>query len=154
VSRRSAVTTHVLDTARGAPAAGVRVRLERVTQARTEPVAEGLTDGDGRISDLGPQQLPEGTYRLVFATGAYLTAQAGDSDAGPPGPPGAPGEPGTRRAPGLPGPPGAPATGAAPRAAQSFFPEVAVTFTVTGREGHYHVPLLLSPFGYTTYRGS
>jgi 5-hydroxyisourate hydrolase len=116
VTGRSAVTTHVLDTARGVPAAGVPVRLERVTQAGAEPLAAGLTDADGRIGDLGPAQLPEGTYRLVFITGAYLAAQAGGT---PP-----------------------------------FFPEVAVTFAVTGRVGHCHVPLLLSPFGYATYLGS
>jgi 5-hydroxyisourate hydrolase len=115
---RSLVTTHVLDTARGRPAAGLPVRLERVTglpagQA-SEQVASGRTGPDGRVSDLGPAQLPAGTYRLVFDTAGYLAGQAGPA----------------------------------------FFPEVAVTFTIDGRQPHYHVPLLLSPFGYSTYRGS
>jgi 5-hydroxyisourate hydrolase len=121
----SAVTTHVLDTARGVPAAGVQVRLERLpdgsaTQAAPRPTELGRarTDGDGRASGLGPQTLEPGTYRLVFDTAGYLG-------------------------------PGA------------FFPEVVITFTaaatdMTGNRGaaHYHVPLLLSPFGYATYRGS
>jgi 5-hydroxyisourate hydrolase len=101
----SAVTTHVLDTGRGRPAAGVPVRFvagERV-------LAEGRTDDDGRVTDLGPRTVEPGTYRLVFDVAAY------DADA--------------------------------------FFPEVTLTFTVTdGR--HHHVPLLISPFAYSTYRGS
>lgn len=114
----SLVSTHVLDTARGGPAAGLLVRLERVTGRSASPFAEqvasGRTGPDGRVSDLGPEQLPAGAYRLVFDTGGYLAGQ---------------GEP-------------------------AFFPEVTVTFTVDGRQPHYHVPLLLSPFGYSTYRGS
>lgn len=115
---RSMVTTHVLDTARGQPAAGLPVRLVRVTSTAgghgTEPVASGTTGPDGRVSDLGPARLPAGTYRLIFDTGDYLAAEAG----------------------------------------HRFFPEVTVTFTIDEREPHYHVPLLLSPFGYATYRGS
>jgi 5-hydroxyisourate hydrolase len=136
----SAITTHVLDTALGQPAAGVPVRLERAADAG--PAADGAgddgagadgtalsatpvgatvigrasTDQDGRASDLGPAELEPGTYRLVFDTGAYSRARA-------------PGE--------LP-----------------FFPEVTVTFAVADPTRHYHVPLLLSPFGYSTYRGS
>ncbi len=107
----SAITTHVLDTARGVPAAGVAVRLERITAAGPDELASGRTDDDGRVSDLGPAALQPGTYRLVFDTGGYLGRQA-------------------------------------------FFPEAAVTFRVAGQAAHYHVPLLLSPFGYSTYRGS
>jgi 5-hydroxyisourate hydrolase len=106
----SAITTHVLDTARGVPAAGVPVRLERVDAAGCTEIARASTDAGGRVSELGPAQIESGTYRLVFDTAAY-----------------------------------APAT---------FFPEVMVTFTVADDSGHYHVPLLLSPFGYSTYRGS
>jgi len=99
------LSTHVLDTARGEPARGVRVRLERAG----EVLATGVTDADGRIREW-PASLAPGTYRLVFDTGAYL----GDG---------------------------------------AFFPEVVVTFAmVDGR--HHHVPLLLSPYGYSTYRGS
>lgn len=100
------VTTHVLDTAQGRPGAGIGVRLER---SDGHVVATGTTDADGRVSDLGPPDLPAGTYRLAFDTGGYFGAEA-------------------------------------------FFPQVSVTFVVT--DGHYHVPLLLSPFAYSTYRGS
>jgi 5-hydroxyisourate hydrolase len=114
----SAITTHVLDTALGQPAAGVPVRLERVggTGFSGTVIGRASTGQDGRASDLGPAELEPGTYRLVFDTGAYSRAR----------------EPGE-----LP-----------------FFPEVTVTFTVADPARHYHVPLLLSPFGYSTYRGS
>lgn len=110
----SAVTTHVLDAAVGRPAVGVDVRLERVDGSAAGVVAEGRTDGDGRARDLGPDSLPEGVYRLVFATGPWFAA--------------------------------------AGRA--TFYPEVAVTFSLTADQAHLHVPLLLSPFAYSTYRGS
>jgi 5-hydroxyisourate hydrolase len=106
------VTTHVLDTSSGRPAAGVAVVLERATQDGWEVVGEATTDADGRVRELGPE-LPAGRCRLRFDTAAYL----------------------------------------GPRA---FFPEVAVVFAVGGEDGrdHEHVPLLLSPYGYSTYRGS
>jgi 5-hydroxyisourate hydrolase len=113
----STLSTHVLDTARGRPAAGVPVRLELAGPAGPTELGRATTDADGRVASLGPGRLEPGTYRLVFDTARYAAAQ--------------PGEPG----------PG-------------FFPEVAVTFTVDGSAPHLHVPLLLSPFGYTTYRGS
>ena len=128
----SAISTHVLDIAAGGPAAGLRVRLERVTSAgpRVAPVAEEIaaasTDANGRVTDLGPEVIAPGTYRLIFDTGGYLTRRHATSD-------GRTGSDGTAGAP--------------------FFPEVTVTFAVTTGE-HYHVPLLLSPFGYSTYRGS
>jgi len=99
----SHVSTHVLDTSLGRPAAGVTVTLEHDDAV----VASATTDADGRISDLGPDRLDPGTYRLRFAT--------------------------------------------ADRSA--FFPEVLVAFVVEDGD-HLHVPLLLSPHGYTTYRGS
>ena len=127
----SAVTTHVLDTALGRPAAGVPVRLERTRDdggadpgghesaspdSATTVLGRASTDADGRASDLGPAELEPGTYRLVFGTGVYSRASR-------------PAEP-------------------------PFFPEVTVTFTVADPGRHYHVPLLLSPYGYSTYRGS
>jgi 5-hydroxyisourate hydrolase len=121
----SAVTTHVLDTARGVPAAGVQVRLEHVSADGPAEMARTRTGNDGRASGLGPQRLAPGTYRLVFDTAAYF-AGAGKGTEG-----------GANRG--------------------AFFPEVAITFTVDSGDGempHYHVPLLLSPFGYSTYRGS
>ena len=110
----SGITTHVLDTARGRPAAGVSVVLERAVDAAWQPVGQGTTDADGRARDLLSSPLQDGCYRLTFDTGAYF---------------GAYGEAG-------------------------FYPEVSVTFVVADGQEHYHVPLLLSPFGYSTYRGS
>ncbi|MFD4253860.1 hydroxyisourate hydrolase [Amycolatopsis thermoflava] len=104
----SLVTTHVLDTAAGRPAADVAVRLEA---SDGMVIAQGRTDDDGRVRDLGPAELDPGVYRLVFDTGAYLG-------------------------------PGA------------FFPEVTVAFRITDGTQHHHVPVLLSPFSYSTYRGS
>jgi 5-hydroxyisourate hydrolase len=108
---RSAVTTHVLDVGLGRPAAGVPVRLERPDGSA---VADGRTDADGRVGDLGPQRLEAGTYRLRFDTGAYYRASG----------------------------------------QRGFYPEVTVTFALDDPGQHHHVPLLLSPFSFSTYRGS
>jgi 5-hydroxyisourate hydrolase len=108
----SAVTTHVLDAALGCPAVGVPVRLERLPDLAL--IAGAHTDADGRVADLGPDELADGVYRLVFGTGEWFAA--------------------------------------AGRA--TFYPEVTVTFSLTAAQPHHHVPLLLSPFAYTTYRGS
>jgi 5-hydroxyisourate hydrolase len=110
----SPITTHVLDTSRGCPAAGVPVVLERDTDSGWQPVGHGTTDADGRASELLSSAPADGRYRLTFDTGTYFRAV---------------GEAG-------------------------FYPEVSVTFIVGHAEQHYHVPLLLSPFGYSTYRGS
>jgi hydroxyisourate hydrolase len=100
------VTTHVLDTAAGRPAAGVEVVLERAEADGWERVASAATDADGRVSDLGA--VLAGRHRLRFDVAA--------------------------RSP--------------------LYPQVTVEFVVGGDEDHLHLPLLLSPFGYTTYRGS
>ena len=113
----STITTHVLDTALGRPAAKLSVALERLdAQGKGTQVGAGMTNDDGRVQDLlAPgQRLDPGTYRLRFETGAYF---ARDSR-------------------------------------EAFYPVVQVTFRVTDVAGHYHVPLLLNPFGYSTYRGS
>jgi 5-hydroxyisourate hydrolase len=107
----SPITTHVLDTAQGRPAAGVEVTLEQGPD--WSQIGSGRTGEDGRLKDLGGPGAP-GLYRLRFDTGAYFEA------AGTP----------------------------------AFFPEVTVEFSVERPEEHHHVPLLLSPFGYSTYRGS
>ncbi|KAA6463018.1 hydroxyisourate hydrolase [Acidobacteria bacterium AB60] len=70
----SGISTHVLDTVLGKPAAGIRMTLERQQNGSWNPVGEGITDADGRCRDLTESPAP-GTYRLVFATGAYLGAQ-------------------------------------------------------------------------------
>ena len=111
------LSTHVLDTSLGAPAAGVRVWLEAIApDGSSSPMATGVSDGDGRLRDFAGTipTLPAGTYRLRFDIGAYFRA--------------------TNR--------------------EGFFPEVVIVFRVTSGTSHYHIPLLVSPFGYTTYRGS
>ena len=113
----STLSTHVLDTALGKPAAGVAVKLERLNADGVGTIAGfGTTDDDGRLRELLPadQLLTRGDYRLRFDTGAYFAV-----------------------------------TGR-----ESFYPSVSVEFRVTESTGHYHVPLLVSPFGYSTYRGS
>jgi len=113
----STISTHVLDTALGRPAAGVRVILEQVDDTGVViSLGVGETDADGRLRDLLPagDVLVAGDYRLRFDTAAYFAA--------------------TKR--------------------ETFYPSVSVEFRVAGPAAHYHVPLLVSPFGYTTYRGS
>ncbi len=110
----SQVTTHILDTGAGRPAAGVAVVLYARDGAGWNLVAAGTTDADGRAKDLGPELLPAGTYRLNFDTGAYYDRLD----------------------------------------TATFFPEVDLVFAVSDAGEHYHVPLLLSPFAYSTYRGS
>jgi 5-hydroxyisourate hydrolase len=107
----SAITTHVLDTALGRPAAGIAVTLEAWHEREWQLVGEGVTDNDGRIHELGPAIASAGRYRLTFDTQSYLGGAA-------------------------------------------FFPEVTITFAVTAPAEHHHVPLLLSPFAFSTYRGS
>lgn len=102
------LSTHVLDAARGRPAAGVPVHLERHDGTAWHPVASGRTDADGRLTGWPADP---GLYRLVFDTAAYLGPDA-------------------------------------------FYPEVVVTFRISAPGERYHVPLLLSPFAYSTYRGS
>ena len=113
----SPITTHILDTSRGRPAAGVAVTLERLSEAGESTVlARGVTDADGRLRDLlPPEPRPAaGIYRLTFETGAYYIALG----------------------------------------VEGFYPSVAVTFLLRAPEEHHHVPLLLNPFGFSTYRGS
>ena len=112
----SGITTHVLDTARGRPAAGVPITLEAKLEGDWTIVGRGVTDADGRLRELAPADfvVSEGPYRLTFDTGTYFEAAG----------------------------------------AAGFYTEVVVSFVVRDAAAHYHVPLLLSPYGYTTYRGS
>lgn len=114
------LTTHVLDTARGKPAAGMKIALYRVSGASREKIAEAVTNDDGRTDApiLPKGKFAPGTYELVFFAGAYL-----DRVGVPP---------------------------ESPR----FLDEIPIRFGISDAEAHYHVPLLLSPFGYATYRGS
>ena len=112
----SGITTHVLDTSLGRPAAGVLITLERSENADAwVTVGSGMTDHDGRLTTLlGDTPLSPGTYRITFDIGGYF-ARTGTP---------------------------------------TFFPSVSITFEIRDGEQHYHVPLLVSPFGYSTYRGS
>ena len=110
-SASGAISTHVLDTSLGTPAAGVVVRLERSGAV----VAIGTTDADGRVREWSAAvPLAEGAYTLRFRVAEYFATSA----------------------------------------RESFYEEIAVDFVVRDSGAKYHVPLLLSPFGYATYRGS
>jgi 5-hydroxyisourate hydrolase len=112
----SAITTHVLDTSLGRPAAGVPVRLEiQHGEGQWKELGHGVTDAKGRLTDLLPAgTLTDGVYCLTFDTDAYFSS----------------------------------------RSMRAFFPSVRVVFFVRDAKQHYHIPLLLSPYGYSTYRGS
>lgn len=123
----ASVSTHILDTSIGRPAEGVAISLSARTGLDGEWAALGgsATDADGRCKDL--PALPEGTthVRLDFETKTYFEKKQAEAQQD------------------------------APRVRDSgaFFPEVTITFAVNPGE-HYHVPLLLNPFGYSVYRGS
>jgi 5-hydroxyisourate hydrolase len=111
------ISTHILDTARGKPAAGVCVRLaRRAPSGSWTVIASAFTDQDGRCAQLLPdgEKLLEGEYRLDFDTAGYFSAHR----------------------------------------INGLYPAVKIAFYVRAGETHFHIPLLLSPNGYTTYRGS
>jgi 5-hydroxyisourate hydrolase len=114
------LSTHVLDTAKGKPAAGVKIMLYRISGQSHRKVKEVVTNADGRTDGplLEGDKLEAGTYELVFCAGDYLRAsgQAGEG--------------------------------------VLFLDEIPIRFGVPDAGQHYHVPLLISPFGYSTYRGS
>ncbi len=114
------LTTHVLDTALGVPAANIKINLYRVTGNSHKKVAEAVTNSDGRTDTpiLPKEAFQTGTYELIFFVGDYLRANGQVID-----------EP-------------------------LFLDQVPLRFGVSDPEAHYHVPLLLSPYGYSTYRGS
>lgn len=111
----SQLTTHILDTSKGKPASGVSVNLFQQVNKNWNQIASGITNDDGRISELLKKDalLTPGNYKLVFETKIYFDKHD----------------------------------------IQSFYPFVEVSFTIND-SAHYHVPLLLNPFGYSTYRGS
>jgi 5-hydroxyisourate hydrolase len=126
-STTASVSTHILDTSIGRPAEGVAIELSARTgrEAAWQALGGSATDADGRCKDL--PALPEGTthVRLDFAVEPYFEKKQADAQQDAP----------------------------ANRDSGAFFPEVAITFAVKPGE-HYHVPLLLNPFGYSVYRGS
>jgi len=111
----SQITTHVLDTAVGLPGKEISIRLQMMRDNTWHTIAQGITNADGRIPDLLPQErtLKADTYKMVFDTGSYYSKQK----------------------------------------IKTFYPKVEIIFN-TFDETHYHVPLLVNPFGYSTYRGS
>ena len=113
------LTTHVLDTAKGCPAKGIKITLFRLTNGERREISQAVTNDDGRTDApiLPAEAFELGTYELVFEAGDYLR-QSGQAS-------------GTTL----------------------FLDEVPIRFGMD-QASHYHVPLLLSPFGYSTYRGS
>lgn len=114
------LTTHILDTARGSPAAGVQIDLFAVSDAGLVEIASVSTNDDGRCDGpvLEGEAFVAGTYELHFHVGDYLRAR-GET---------------------LPSP--------------AFLDVVPIRFGIASSGEHYHVPLLISPYGYSTYRGS
>ncbi len=116
MSLTSKITTHVLDTSLGRPAANVSIVLERHESDGWRKLGAGATDADGRLKTLlaDGHHLSPGLYRLTFDTRSYFSLSG----------------------------------------RTTFFPSVSISFEVSNSSDHHHVPLLLSPFGYSTYRGS
>ena len=112
----SHISTHILDTSRGKPAAGVVVTLEQLVNGNWSQINNAVTDTDGRVAALLPAgtELSAGNYRLRFATGDYFHGLG----------------------------------------QVVFYPEIIVQVRFDAPSGRYHLPLLLGPFGYSTYRGS
>jgi len=115
------LTTHVLDTSRGRPAAGLRIDFSRVdADGRPRLIRTVTTNADGRVDAplLGPGEMQAGRYELLFHVGTYFRS-TGAALSDPP-----------------------------------FLDQVPVRFAIAEPTAHYHVPLLVSPYGYVTYRGS
>ena len=110
------LSVHVLNLENGLPSPGVNVTLEKHVGQNWQPLAQGVTNEQGRIGELFPakQAFEAGEYRVVFKTGEYFKKTGHET----------------------------------------FFPEIPVIFEVKNADQHYHIPLLLSPYGFSTYRGS
>ena len=110
------LSVHVLNLENGLPSPGVNVTQEKHVGKDWQPLAQGVTNEQGRIGELfpGKQAFEAGEYRVVFKTGEYFKKVGRDT----------------------------------------FFPEIPVIFEVKNVDQHYHIPLLLSPYGFSTYRGS
>ena len=109
----STITTHILDTALGKPAAGVTIVLEQNDGQGWQPLASGVTNGDGRIRDLTSQPLAAGHYRLTAAIGDYFAADG----------------------------------------RETLYVNAQIDVRIAA-SGHYHLPFLITPWSWSTYRGS
>ena len=110
----SQITTHILDTSQGKPAAGITIILYSGSSDTWNEIARGKTNNDGRIADLLKKDLlPNGIYKMRFETKDYFDKKQ----------------------------------------VATFYPFVEIVFDINTND-HYHIPLLLNPFGYSTYRGS
>ncbi|WP_312415260.1 hydroxyisourate hydrolase [Shinella sp.] len=120
MSKPGRLTTHVLDTALGKPAAGLRIDLYWIENEERQHIATVTTNGDGRVDGALVEGVGfmAGVYELVFHAGDYLRGTGAD----------------------LPEP--------------AFIDRIPLRFGIADPSSHYHVPLLLSPYGYSTYRGS
>lgn len=120
VSAQGRLTTHILDTARGCPAAGVRIDLARIFGETRTVLESFVTNADGRVEGtlLAGEDMTVGVYELVFHAGDYLRTTSPET------------------------------------AGDLFLDLIPIRFGINKGQEHYHVPLLLSPFGYSTYRGS
>ncbi|MGY8838947.1 MULTISPECIES: hydroxyisourate hydrolase [Pseudoalteromonas] len=111
--KKSPITTHILDTSTGKPAANVAVKLFVQSNNEWHLIAQGKTDTDGRITDWLDTDVEFATYKLEFDLDSYYQNKE----------------------------------------MPAFYPEAQITFRLQDKK-HHHIPLLLSPFGYSTYRGS
>jgi 5-hydroxyisourate hydrolase len=142
------ISTHVLDTERGAPAVGVHVTLYRLADdGRPLRIAQALTDAEGRVRDLLERPLAAGDYRLEFDLAREIAVDPPAHD----GPAPAPAVSRLRD-----GPEGLPAQSATGDASgpERFFRRLTIDLRVIDPGRSYHVPLLLAPYSVTTYRGS
>ena len=114
------LSTHVLDTARGAPAAGVRVDVDLLREGNRSRVTSAITNADGRTEPplVSGDRLPTGVYELTFHAGEYFQRVG------------------------------------VPLASPPFLDEIVIRVGIADATGNYHVPLLLAPYSYSTYRGS
>jgi 5-hydroxyisourate hydrolase len=112
------LTTHVLDTAKGCPAAGIAISVYKVEATKKRLLSTTITNSDGRCDSpiLIGNAFEIGVYELVFKAAEYFSTEGGDS--------------------------------------VPFLDEITLRFGVSDCETHYHIPLLVSPYSYSTYRGS
>ncbi len=114
------LTTHVLDTANGCPAAGVKISLFRIDEGHHTLIKQSVTNADGRCDTplLNEDEISSAHWELVFETGAYFQARG------------------------------------TPLTEPAFLDSIPIRFAIADAAAHYHVPLLVSPWSYSTYRGS